>query len=64
VAVFNPGETAAHVSLDVVNKQSVKTLTAVVPPGAVSSIAVQSKSDAPRGVILSSDLPVAASPLS
>jgi len=64
VAVFNPGETAAHVSLDVVNKQSVKTLTAVVPPGAVSSIAVQSKSDAPRGVILTSDLPVAASPLS
>ena len=63
VALFNPSQQAAHVTLSVVGASSTKQVTRVLPPSGFTTVRARSASGAPRGVSLSSDVPVVAAPV-
>jgi hypothetical protein len=62
VALFNPSSSPAHVNYTVVSRSSSTLKSLVLPAGTVKSIQARSVNDAPRGVLVRSDVPVVAQP--
>jgi hypothetical protein len=64
VSVFNPSDRAAHVSLSVVGRAGNYNFTRVIGPSGVFTLQARKAGDPPRGVVISSDLPVVSTPSS
>jgi hypothetical protein len=62
VALFNPSTAPAHVAYTVLARGSSTAKSLVVPPGSVTTVQARSSADAPRGVVIQSDVPVVAQP--
>ncbi len=64
VSVYNPSTQAAHVSLSVVGRAGGYHTTRVIGPSGVFTLQARKLGDAPRGVVISSDIPVVSTPSS
>lgn len=64
VSVYNPSDRAAHVAFSVVGRTATTTTTRLVSPAGVVTVPIRTPADAPRGVVVSSDLPVVSAPSS
>lgn len=62
VALFNPSTGPAHVAYTVLSRGSSTQKTLVLPAGTVKSVQARTAADAPRGVVIQSDVPVVAQP--
>lgn len=62
VALFNPSTTPAHVAYTVLARGSSTAKSLVVAPGSVATLQARTSADAPRGVVIQSDVPVVAQP--
>jgi len=60
VAMFNPSQKVAHLSLALVGGAQVTQRTAVVAPQGVYTMQTRQSIDGPRGLVLTSDVPVVA----
>jgi hypothetical protein len=64
ITVYNPSDRAARVSLSVVGRSSTSNVTRLVGKAQVLTVPVRRAADAPRGVVISSDIPVVSAPSS
>jgi hypothetical protein len=64
VSVYNPSTQSAHVTLAVVGRTGTTTTTRDLGPAEVFTLSVRKFTDAARGVVISSDIPVVSAPSS
>jgi hypothetical protein len=62
VALFNPSTNPAHVAYTLLERGSSIQKSLVLAPGTVKTVQARTASDAPRGVVVQSDIPVVAQP--
>ena len=64
VSVYNPSQQAARVTVSVVGRTGTSTVTRLAGPTGVLTIPVRKTSDSPRGVVVTSTIPVVSAPSS
>ncbi len=64
VSVYNPSNRAAHVAFSVVGRTGATTTTRLIAQAGVITVPVRNPADTPRGVVVSSDIPVVSAPSS
>lgn len=64
IALFNPAQKPAHVSLSILGGANPLQVSKVLAPSQVSTMRVRTQSGPPLGVMMNSDVPVVATPAS
>jgi hypothetical protein len=58
VSLFNPSSETAHATVSLVGRAGVRVVTRAIRPSGVFTVRARASADPPRGVVVSSDVPL------